>query len=88
LPVSRTDWFDAFVLDFLVGSRGGSDAGAYRWAPTIIMPSAEMPGMPGMPRRWDARLDFADPNKPAVPLSGWEELVQTLLLSPETAFLE
>ena len=44
--------------------------------------------MRGMARRWDARLDFADPSKPLKPLTAWEELVQILLISPETAMLE
>ena len=76
------------VLDFLVGGIGGGDAAAYRWAPTIVMPTAEMPGMPGMARRWDARLDFADPRKPQTPLTAWEELAQVLLIAAETTMLE
>jgi hypothetical protein len=76
------------VLDFLVAGIGSKDVSAYRWAPTITMPTSEMPGMRGMPRRWDARLDFADPSKPLKPLTAWEELVQILLISPETAMME
>jgi len=76
------------VFDFLVNGLGTKDVSAYRWAPTITMPTAEMPGMRGMARRWDARLDFADPSKPQKPLTAWEELVQILLISPETAMLE
>ena len=52
------------------------------------MPGMEMPGMPGMARRWDARTDFADPAKPAKPLTALEELCQALFLSPEFAVLE
>jgi hypothetical protein len=75
-------------LDFIVSSQSDTDAGAYQWSPTITMPGSEMPGMKGTARRWDARTDFADPAKPQRPLSALEELCQTLLLSPEFAFLE
>jgi mono/diheme cytochrome c family protein len=76
------------VLDFLVAHRSGNGSGSYRWSPTILMPTANMPGMPGMAKRWDARTDFGNPNNPANPLTALEELVQTLLLSPEFASLE
>ena len=75
-------------LDFLVSSVGGKDAAAYKWSPSILMPGSEMPAMPGMARRWDARVDFANPSAPPKPLTAWEELCQTLLLSPEFAVLE
>jgi hypothetical protein len=76
------------TLDFIVSSQSDKDAGAYQWSPSILMPGAVMPGMPGMAQRWDARVDFADPNKPAKPLTALEELCQALLLSPEFAVLE
>lgn len=75
-------------LDFIVSSAGGKDAAAYKWSPSILMPGAEMPAMPGMARRWDARVDFSNPSAPPKPLTAWEELCQTLLLSPEFAVLE
>jgi len=83
VPVQKGD-----VLDFIVSSQSGKDAGHYQWSPGIIVPGADMPGMPGMARRWDARVDFSDPNKPAKPLTAWEELCQALLLSPEFAVME
>jgi hypothetical protein len=52
------------------------------------MPTADMPAMPGMNQRWDARVDFANPNAPAKPLTAWEELCQAILLSPEFAVME
>ena len=55
---------------------------------SIIVPGTSMLGMPGMAQRWDARTDFADPNKPAKPLTAWEDLCQAPLLSPEFAVLE
>ena len=76
------------VLDFLVAGRNGKDSGSYQWSPTILMPTANLPGVPGMAKRWDARIDFANPNNPSHPLTALEELVQTLLLSPEFASLE
>ena len=76
------------VLDFLVAFRSDKGSGSYQWSPTILMPTANLPGMPGMAKRWDARTDFANPNSPAHPLTALEELVQTLLLSPEFASLE
>lgn len=76
------------VLDFIVSSQTDKDGGAYQWSPSIIVPGTSMPGMSGVPQRWDARVDFADPKKPAKPLSALEELCQALLLSPEFAVLE
>jgi hypothetical protein len=76
------------VLDFIVSSASDKDPGAYRWSPSIVMPTADMPAMPGMSRRWDARVDFANPNAPLKPLTAWEELCQAVLLSPEFGVLE
>ncbi len=76
------------TLDFIVSSFNGRDAAAYQWSPSIVMPTADMPAMPGMNRRWDARVDFANPANPAKPLTAWEELCQAVLLSPEFAVLE
>jgi hypothetical protein len=76
------------TLDFIVSSLNGKDAEAYQWSPSIVMPTADLPAMPGMSRRWDARVDFANPSNPAKPLTAWEELCQAVLLSPEFAALE
>jgi hypothetical protein len=83
VPVRKGD-----TLDFIVSSQSDKDAGPYQWSPSITVPGSAMPGMPGMAQRWDARVDFADPNKPAKPLTAWEELCQALLLSPEFAVME
>ena len=83
VPVKKGD-----TLDFIVSSQSERDAGAYQWSPSITIPGSAMPGMPGMAQRWDARVDFADPNKPAKPLTALEELCQALLLSPEFAVME
>ena len=76
------------TLDFIVCGQTEQDAGPYRWSPSITMPGAELAGMRGMAQRWDARSDFADPNKPEKPLTALEELCQALLLSPEFGSLE
>jgi hypothetical protein len=76
------------ALDFIVSSVNGKETGAYQWSPSIVMPGVDMPAMPGMARRWDARVDFSDPNSQLKPLSAWEELAQAILLSPEFAVLE
>ncbi len=83
VPVNKGD-----TLDFIVSGQSDKDAGPYQWSPSITVPGSAMPGMPGMAQRWDARVDFADPNKPARPLTAWEELCQALLLSPEFAVME
>jgi hypothetical protein len=76
------------TLDFIVSSQTDKVAGPYQWSPSITAPGKELPSMPGMARRWDARVDFSDPNKPPKPLNALEELCQALLLSPEFAVLE
>lgn len=76
------------VLDFVVTSKGEKTAGAYQWSPSVLMPGASNPGMPATGGRWDARVDFSDPNKPQKPLGALEELCQALLLSPEFSVLE
>ena len=47
-----------------------------------------MPAMLGMSRRWDARVDFANPKAPQKPLNALEEFCHALLLSPEFAALK
>jgi hypothetical protein len=86
--VGETEVRRGDVLDFVVTSQTEADAGPFEWSPTIRMPGVEMPGMPGVARRWDARTDFADPAKPPVPLTALEELCQAVVLSPEFAVVE
>ena len=76
------------MLDFITVNRDGAGDEAFTWAPTIIMPDRQMPGMPSMPRRWDARGDFIDPNKMPQPISPWQSLAQTLLLANEAAWVD
>ena len=74
------------TLDFVTDSRGDDQDDLFRWAPTITMPGVDMPSLPGMAMRWDARTDFMDPAKMPQPLGAWDELAQVLLLSNEFAF--
>jgi hypothetical protein len=76
------------ALDFVVTGSVSDKEAAYRWAPTIVMPEREMPGMFGMAMRWDAKNNFQDPATAPQPLNGWEELAQVLLMSNEFAALE
>ena len=75
------------TLDFVV-TGGDAKEDAYHWAPTIVMPERELPGMFGMAMRWDAKTNFQDPATAPRPLSGWQELAQVLLMSNEFAALE
>jgi hypothetical protein len=74
------------VIDFIVRSQAGAET--YRWAPVIKMPTATLPGMKDLARRWDAKLDFANPAQPPVPMTAWEELCHVMLMSNEFAWLE
>lgn len=79
------------TLDFVVSNVGGKNPASYRWSPRIVMPGAEMPAIPGMARRWDARRNFSDPKtplKPLKPLTALEGLCHALLLSPEFSVIE
>jgi len=76
------------TLDFVVVGEGDASADKFQWAPTITMLDAEMPGMPGMPRIWDAKTDFMDVRKMPKPIGPWEELAQVLLLSNEFMFVD
>ena len=76
------------TLDFVVCGEADANADKFQWAPTITMLTAEMPGMPGMPRIWDAKTDFMDVRKMPKPIGPWEELAQVLLLSNEFMFVD
>ncbi|MDB6032809.1 MAG: Protein of unknown function (DUF1553)/Protein of unknown function (DUF1549)/Planctomycete [Verrucomicrobiales bacterium] len=76
------------TLDFLTVCRNDPKNDTFKWAPTITMGTAEMPGMKGMSMRWDAKSNFRDPAKVPQPISPWEEFAQVLLLSNEFSFIE
>jgi hypothetical protein len=59
--VGETEVCQGDTLDFVVTSQSEAEAGPYEWSPMIRMPGIEMPGMPGVARRWDARTDYRHP---------------------------
>jgi cytochrome c553 len=75
------------TIDFVAFTDVDPAKSGFIWSPTITMPDREMPSMPGMPLRWDARHDFLDPKAMPAPLSAWEELAQILLVSGEFVML-
>ena len=76
------DTIDFIALTDLDPARSG-----FIWSPTIVMVDRDMPALPGMPMRWDARHDFLDPKAMPKPLGPWEELTQVLLVSGEFMML-
>ena len=76
------DTIDFVALTDLDPARSG-----FIWSPTIVMVDRDMPALPGMPMRWDARHDFLDPKAMPKPLGPWEELTQVLLVSGEFMML-
>ena len=64
------------MLDFVVDSLNDYEADAFTWAPEIRTEELS----------WSAKEDFAGP--PAKPLTAWERLAQTLLLTNELAFVD
>lgn len=88
IDLTKVDVKKGDILDFIVNRLSGKDSAAYQWSPSIVMPGSDMPAMPGMNRRWDARVDFANPKAPQKPFSALEALCHTLLLSQEFAVLE
>ena len=75
------------TIDFVAITDVDPTKSGFLWSPTITMPGREMPSMPGMPMRWDARHDFLDPKAMPAPLGPWEELAQVLLVSGEFMML-
>jgi hypothetical protein len=76
------DTIDFVALTDLDPARSG-----FIWSPTIVMVDRDMPALPGMKMRWDARHDFLDPKAMPQPLGPWEELAQVLLVSGEFMLL-
>lgn len=76
------------TLDFLTLSRADSRNDDFQWAPSITMTDRDIPAIPGIPMRWDAQTDFANPDSVPGPLGPWEELTQVLLLTNEFALVD
>ncbi|MDP3069188.1 MAG: PSD1 and planctomycete cytochrome C domain-containing protein [Opitutaceae bacterium] len=72
------------TIDFVVDSRANANSDSFTWAPSVTFTAtAEMES-----RTWSAKKDFDSTEKPAAPLTRWEELAQVLLLSNEVAFVD
>jgi hypothetical protein len=71
------------TVDFVAITDLDPAQSGFIWSPTIVMVDRDMPALPGMKMRWDARHDFLDPKAMAKPLGPWEELAQVLLVSGE-----
>ncbi len=71
------------TIDFVALTDLDPAQSGFIWSPTIVMVDRDMPALPGMPMRWDARHDFLDPKAMPKPLGPWEELAQVLLVSGE-----
>lgn len=67
------------TLDFVVDIRDVLNSDQFLWSPKIEAAS-------GSPRSWEAQKDFSGPT--AVPLTPWEQLAQTLLLTNEFVFVD
>jgi hypothetical protein len=83
------------LIDFVVDGRFDPRSDGFEWAPRITMGttvklekvSGQVSG--GGTRRWDAAEDYAGPPaEPFRPLSVWDELGLTLLLSNEFVFID
>lgn len=76
------------TIDFVTVARKDNLNDGFEWAPSITMYDRDVPSMPGIPMRWDARNDFASPDNFPTQLGPWEELTQVLLISNEFAFID
>ena len=70
------------VIDFVVDSRESTTADSFRWSATItIIESASQ-----VESTWRTEKGFHGPLPP--PLSGWEQLAHSLLMSNEFVFVD
>jgi len=81
--VAAVDCEPGDTIDFVALTDLDPTRSGFIWSPTIIMVDRDMPALPGMKMRWDARHDFLDPKTMPKPLGPWEELAQVLLVSGE-----
>jgi hypothetical protein len=75
------------TVDFVAITDLDPAQSGFIWSPTIVMVDRDMPALPGMKMRWDARHDFLDPKAMPKPMGPWEELAQVLLVSGEFMLL-
>ncbi len=80
MPLSAGD-----TLDFVVDIRDGLNSDQFVWSPKIFIVASGGSGGDDAPS-WDAQKDFAGPN--SAPLSLWQQLAQTLMLTNEFVFVD
>ena len=81
LPMNAGD-----TLDFVVDLGDGLNNDQYLWAPKIAAVASGGSGDEGTALSWDAQKEFAGPS--VTPLSPWEQLAQTLILTNEFVFID
>lgn len=82
--VERVEVKRGDTIDFVTDLRGNIDSDSFLWAPRIQYVGAAG----GKERQWNARSDFAGPQKEFKPLTAWERYAQALLLSNEMMFVD
>jgi hypothetical protein len=73
------------TLDFIVDIRDGLNSDQFLWSPKIVAALSAVAGG-GDAQSWDAQKDFVG-TAPA-PMSLWQQLAQTLLLTNEFVFVD
>ncbi|HXG48554.1 MAG TPA: PSD1 and planctomycete cytochrome C domain-containing protein [Methylomirabilota bacterium] len=77
------------VLDFVTDDRGDIGFDSFLWAPVIRYVSEAGRAKDEAPAEWNARADFAGPQKEKPRrLSPWEKYAQVLLLANEVVFID
>ena len=73
------------TLDFIVDIRNGLNSDQFLWAPKVSLVATAGAGA-GTPHTYDAEKDFTGIGSP--PLTAWQRLAQTLLLTSEFMFID
>jgi len=82
--VERVEVKRGDTIDFLADLRADVSNDSFTWAPRIRY--IEDAG--GKGEQWNAKADFAGPQKERKPLTAWEKYAQVLLLSNELMFVD
>lgn len=81
LPMSNGD-----TIDFVVDIGGGLNSDQFLWSPVITPAASAVSASNPNGEPWDAGKDFAGPS--TAPLSPWQQLAQTLMLTNEFMFID
>ena len=78
------------TIDFVLDYHANLNSDDFKWAPVIKISGVAGDGGGGEYRKeWSARKEFSGPpEKPAEPLTPWEQYAQVLLLSNEFMFVD